>query len=126
MKVSKRPLMELEPYDEETAWNEQMNKLGAIIKKRFKTGYVKCYAENMGWRHLTGFKVFECDTDSDEDLVSAKFLREFVPDSDWSARVYSYNNSRGLYFNVRHHDNPVLGDSYYLSPIRERTYLKYI
>lgn len=76
MIISKKPLLELEPYSEECTWNDFMLALGALIKNRFNTGYVKCQAENMGWRHLSGYKVFECDTDKDEDIVAAEFFNK--------------------------------------------------
>lgn len=123
MTISKKPLLELEPYSEECTWNDFMIELGTLIKERFKTGYVKCSAYNMGWRNLSGYKVFRCYTDSkeDADYVAADFLRSFIPDCEWSARVYSLNSGKGLYFCVCTHDSPT-GESYYLTPISERTY----
>lgn len=121
MTISKKPLLELEPYSEEYEWNSFMIALGTLIKERFKTGYVKCSAKNMGWRNLSGYKVFKCDTDREEDYVAADFLRSFVPDCDWCASVYSLNGGKGLYFNLFHHDSPT-GESYYLTPISERTF----
>ena len=121
MAVSKNPILVLEPYSDESSWNDLMIALGTIIKKRFKTGYVKCRAENMGWRKASGYKVFKCNTDREEDYVGADFLSKFTPDCEWSAKVYSLD-SRGLFFTVTHHDNPVNGDRYYLTPISARTY----
>lgn len=120
MKISKNPMLVLEPYEEEVGWNDFMLALGSVIKSRFTTGYVKCRAENIGWRHLSGYKVFKCDTNRPEDYVAADFLRNFMPNCDWSAQVYSLNGGIGLYFSVSHHDS--MGESYYLTPISERTY----
>ena len=120
MTTSKKTILELEPYSEESTWNDFMLELGVLIKHRFKTGYVKCSAENMGWRHLSGYKVFKCDTNREEDYVAADFLRSFMPDCDWSARVYSLNGGKGLFFSVSHHD--AQGECYYLTPISQRTY----
>lgn len=120
MTIAKKPMLELEPYSEECTWNDFMIALGSVIKSRFKTGYVICRAENLGWRHLSGHKVFKFNPDREEDYVAADFLRAFMPNCDWSARVYSLNRGKGLYFNVSHHD--AQGESYYLTPISERTY----
>ena len=120
MKTSKKPLLELEPYSEESSWNDFMIALGTLIKQRFTTDYVKCRGENMGWRHLSGYKVFKCDTNRPEDYVAADFLRSFMPDCDWSARVYSLNGGKGLCFIVSHHD--AQGEHYYLTPISRGTY----
>lgn len=120
MKISKKPILEIEPYPDEFEYEDFCIALGTLIKQRFKSGYVKCSAENLGWRHLSGYKVFECDTTRDEESVARSFLNSFMPDCDWSARVYSLNSGKGLYFNVSHHD--AQGESYYLTPISERTY----
>lgn len=120
MTISKKPLLELEPYSEESGWNDLMLVLGTLIKERFKTGYVKCEAKNLGWQHRSGYKVFKCNTDIPEDYVGADFLSSFMPNTTWSARVYSLNEGKGLYFSVSHHD--AQGESYYLTPISERTY----
>ena len=120
MKISKKPIMELEPYSEEHEWNDFMIALGTLVKERFKTDYVKCRGENLGWQHRSGYKVFKCNTDREEDYVGADFLRSFMPNTDWSATVYSLNGGKGLYFSVSHHD--AQGESYYLTPISQRTY----
>ena len=120
MTISKRPLMVLEPYSEESDWNSFMIALGALIKRRFTTDYVWCKAENIGWQHVSGYKVFKCDTNRPEDYVAADFLNNFMPNADWSARVYSLGGGKGLYFSVSHHD--AQGESYFLTPISARTY----
>ena len=120
MKISKRPLLEIDPYPDEFEFEDFCVVLGTFVTERFKTGYVKCSAENLGWRHLKGYKVFKCDTDQDELSVATDFLNNFMPNTDWCARVYSLNNGKGLYFSVSHHD--AQGESYYLTPISERTY----
>lgn len=120
MKISKKPLLEIEPYADEYDWEDFCIALGALIKERFKTGYAKCLVENLGWRHLTGCKVFECDTSKNMIEVAKDFLNSFMPNCDWCATVYSLNSGKGLYFSVSHHD--AQGESYYLTPISERTY----
>lgn len=120
MKTSKNPLLEIEPYADEFEFEDFCIALGTLIKQRFKSGFVKCSAENLGWRHLSGYKVFECVTDRDERSVARDFLFSFMPNCDWCATVYSLNNGKGLYFSVSHHD--AMGESYYLTPISERTY----
>ena len=120
MKISKRPLLEIEPYPDEITWEHFIEYLGFLVKKRFNTGYVKCEAENLGWRHLSGYKVFHINTEADVERLGGSFLTNFMPDCEWSARVYSLNNGKGLYFNVSHHD--AQGESYYLTPISFRTY----
>ena len=123
MTISKKPLMELEPYSEESEWNSFMIALGTLIKQRFTTDYVKCIGENMGWRHLSGYKVFKCNTNRPEDYIAADFLRSFMPNTEWSATVYSLNGGKGLYFSVSHHD--AQGESYYLTPISRGTYERF-
>lgn len=120
MKISKKPLLELEPYSDESSWNDFMIALGTLVKERFKTDYVKCRGENLGWRRRSGYKVFKFNTDREEDYVGAEFLSKFMPDCEWSATVYSLNGGKGLYFSVSHHD--AQGESYYLTPISARTY----
>ena len=120
MRISKKPLLEIEPYPDEYDFEDFCISLGTLIKERFKSGYVKCSAENLGWRHLSGYKVFEVDVRSSVDDLAEDFLRNFMPNCDWCARVYSLNGGRGLYFSVSHHD--AQGEFYYLTPISERTY----
>ena len=120
MKTSKKPILELEPYVNYSQWEDFLYNLGLLIQKRFNTGYVQCKAENIGWQRRSGYKVFECDINEDPISVSRGFLCSFMPDCDWCARVYSLNSGKGLYFSVSHHD--AHGESYYLTPISERTY----
>ena len=120
MKISKKPLLELEPYCEEYEWEDFCIVLGSYIKRRFKTGYVKCEAENLGWQHRSGYKVFQFDHEATYRKTAENFLRAFMPDCDWCATVYSLNSGKGLYFSVSHHD--AQGESYYLTPISARTY----
>lgn len=122
MKISKKPILEIESYPDEFEWEDFLESLGTLVKKRFKTDCVKCTAKNLGWRHLSGYKVFKCDTNRPANEVGAQFISNFMPDCEWSARVYSLNSGKGLYINATHHDNPVSGDEYYLTPISFRTY----
>lgn len=121
MKIGKRTLLEIEPYADELEYDDFMLMLGEIVAKRFKTGYVKCSAENMGWRNLSGHKVFEFDYNGDFRSIARDFLNGFTPDCDWCATVKSLNDGKGLYFRLSTHDSP-MGESYYLTPISERTY----
>lgn len=123
MKISKRPLLDIEPYADEFDYECFCQALGDLVKKRFKTGYVRVTATNMGWRNLSGYKVFECDIDNTEEQVGRDFLNSFIPNCDWCATVYSLNSGKGLYFSVSTHDSPT-GESYYLLPISERAYDK--
>ena len=122
MTISKKPLLDIEPYPDEYEEEDFLIALGALIKQRFKTGYVKCQAENLGWQHRSGYKVFECNADEKRTnyTLGIEFLRNFMPNCDWCATVYSLNNGKGLYFSVSHHD--AQGESYYLTPISARTY----
>ena len=120
MNTSKKPILEIEPYPDEFEWEAFCVTLGTLVKKRFPTGFVKCQAENLGWRHLSGYKVFACDIYKDNKRAGESFLSSFMPDCEWSATVYSLNGGKGLYFSVSHHD--AQGESYYLTPISFRTY----
>ena len=120
MTISKKALLEIEPYPNEFEWEDFCIAVGELVKSRFKTGYVKCSAENLGWQHRSGYKVFECDTTKDSMTVGRNFVSSFTPNCDWCATVYSLNKGHGLYFRVSHHD--AQGEHYYLTPISERTY----
>lgn len=120
MTISKKPILEIEPYPDEFEWEDFLIALGTLVKERFKTGYVKCSAKNLGWQHRNGYKVFECVTDRNEISVARDFLYSFMPNTDWCATVYSLNGGKGLYFSVSHHD--AQGESYFLTPISRRTY----
>ena len=120
MTLSKKPLLELEPYADEVDYVDFCIALGTLIKQRFQTGYVKCEAENLGWQHRSGYKVFECDIDSTNGKVARNFLNRFMPNCEWCARVYSLNRGKGLCFIVSHHD--AQGEYYYLTPISRGTY----
>ena len=52
MTISKKPLLEIDPYPDEFEYEDFVIALGELVKQRFKSGYVKCSAENMGWRNL--------------------------------------------------------------------------
>ena len=121
MKTSKNPLLEIEPYPDEFEYEDFCIALGTLVKQRFKSGYVKCSAENLGWQHRSGYKVFEFDEQKlNRRYTAESFLRNFMPNTDWCATVYSLNGGKGLYFSVSHHD--AQGESYYLTPISARTY----
>ena len=120
MTVSKFPLIEIDPYPEDPEWEVFCEQIGALVKKRFTTDYVKCQGENLGYRHLSGYKVFKCKHSTSDYETGRDFLFSFMPDTDWCATVYSLNSGKGLYFRVSHHD--AQGESYYLTPISERTY----
>lgn len=120
MTISKKPLLEIEPYPDEFDWELFLQDLGCYIKQRFKSGYVKCQAENIGWQRRSGYKVFTVDTTDPEKKLARVFLNQFTPNCDWCATVYSLNDGKGLYFSLSHHD--AQGESYYLTPISQRTY----
>lgn len=121
METSKNPILEIEPYPDSFDYDCFLTALGTYIRERFKTGYVKCQAENMGWQRRSGYKVFKCNVSPmDNREVARDFLDSFMPNTDWCATVYSLNRGKGLYFSVSHHD--AQGESYYLTPISERTY----
>ena len=120
MRISKKSLLEIEPYPDEFEWEDFCIVLGSLIKQRFQTGYVKCSAENLGWQHRSGYKVFEFELKPNCKDTAESFLRNFMPNTDWCATVYSLNSGKGLYFSVSHHD--AQGESYYLTPISQRTY----
>lgn len=120
MTISKKPILEIEPYPDEFEYEDFCLALGLRIRACFKTGYVKCRGENLGWRRRSGYKVFECDPDQNVVKLAKDFLNSFMPDTDWSATVYSLNGGKGLYFSVSHHD--AQGESYYLTPISRGTY----
>ena len=122
MTLSKKPLLEIYPYPDEFEYEDFCLSLAELVEKRFKTGYVKCEAKNMGWQRRSGYKVFKIDEQLREEQLGMKFLNNFMPNCEWCAKVYSLNNGKGLCFIVAHHDNPVSGDEYYLTPISERTY----
>lgn len=122
MTISKNPVLEIEPYPDEFEWEDFCIVLGSYIKQRFQTGYVKCEAENLGWQHRSGYKVFEFEAKPNCKDTAESFLRNFMPNTDWCATVYSLNGGKGLYFSVSHHD--AQGESYYLTPISARTYEK--
>ena len=123
MKISKKPLLEFRNDCEDYEWSDYMTLLGELVEKRFsKKGYVKVEAKNMGWRRASAWKVVKIMQspvllDLGECLIFA-----IAPDrANWGATVYSLNGV-GLYINIKHHDNPVGGDEYYINPIAERTY----
>ena len=58
-------------FDDEIAWEEFLYTLASYIRARFPSGYAKVNAENMGWRHLSGYKMIKFDLDKDyDDLAS--------------------------------------------------------
>ena len=120
MKTSKNPILGIEPYADEFEYEDFCHVLGTMIKQRFKSGYVKCKAENIGWQRRSGYKVFTVDTTDPAVKLARIFLNQFTPNCDWSAEVYSLNEGKGLYFSLSHHD--AQGESYYLTPISQRTY----
>lgn len=120
--ISKKPLTSIEPYVNYTEFDLFLEYIGFLVKKRFKTGYVLCEAENMGWQRRSAHKAFVCYTDGSDVHVANQFFSNFMPNCDWSATVYSLNGGKGLYINVKHHDNPVNGDHFYLLPISQRRY----
>lgn len=123
--ISKKPLLEFSTDCDSFEWDEFTAILGELVKKRFsEKGYAKVEAKNMGWRRASAWKVFKiADSPFISDLGDS-FIIDIAPRCDWSATVYSYSNSRGLYINIKHHDNPVGGDEYYVLPISKRTYEK--
>ena len=129
MEINKNPVARFDSYGEYEDFCDFCYTVAELITKMFTTGYVKCTAKDMGWRHLNGYKVFEfketpIEYDSVVDKVQS-FMGNFLPNCcDWTCIVYKLHNGKGLYFNVKHHDTPVNGDQYYCTPITERTYNK--
>ena len=126
--IGKKPLCSTfdGEFDDEIAWEEFLYTLASYIRARFPSGYAKVNAENIGWRHLSGYKMIKFDLDKDYDDLAREFLFQFCPDCEFNAVVFSITNRRGLYFNVTHHDNPVSGDHYYIVPASRRTYERFI
>ena len=122
MKISKKPLLELTNDCEEYEWYDYMTVLGELVKKRFsEKGYVKVEAKNMGWRRASAWKVIKIMQSPVLLDLGESLMLGIAPSCTWNATVYSMNG-RGLYINIRYHDNPVNGDEYYVTPIAERTY----
>ena len=121
MEMSSKPIVSYEGGDE-FDFEEFLYEVGLHIQRRFPEGYVMCKAENMGWLRRSGYKKFKFRMDINCIEVARNFLYEFMPDCEWHTKVYSLNRGKGLAFVVQHHDNPVDGDRYYCTPIKESTY----
>lgn len=126
---NKKPILTLgydyEEEDVEFEYEFFHEELGFIVKKRFPTGCAYVAAEDVGWRRMSadGYIKFDIDEKYTEN-VGINFLRDLKPKtSECTIQVYKYK--KGLYLNIKHHDNPVNGDRYFLTPCAESTYLKH-
>ena len=121
---TKKNLLEYDTTGEEDefSYDDFLEDVGCLYLKKFRHEYVHIKAENIGWRSLSGEKYAKINIDINDMLETGKeFLRSFIPrTSDYYIQVQNFK--QGLYINVKHHDNPVNGDRYYITKSCERTY----
>ena len=99
--------------------------LGKLLKKKFKSGYIHVIGKNLGWRHLNGETYARFDTEQSFEGAAEQIIRQIFPQtSSWSASVFVHPvlKAKGLEIRVTHHDNPVNGDCFLLSPCAESTW----
>lgn len=106
--------------DVDIYWEDFCQDLGEHFKKKFKSFCAKVSYRNLGWRNTSGTSSIEIP----ETLTSAMgrdLIQRLAPKSgDFTVQVYSYKN--GLEFRIKHHDNPVNGDEFYLTPIAQSSH----
>lgn len=71
-------------------------------------------ASRIGWRSLSGHKVFKADNGED-------FIRRISPDTDCMYRISKYYS--GFKIRISHHDAP-MGELHIVKPISEKLYQK--
>ena len=62
---------------------------------------------NMGWRNLSGYKVFTAEDGDD-------FLQAVTPKCDYTLQLFEHKN--GLFMYLSHHDSPT-GETYLIEPL---------
>jgi len=81
-----------------------------MMEKRNPAGWWYAEAHNFGWRKLDGHKTFRAG-------AGEKLLRQILPDTECTFRVYDYAGGRGFAINNFHHDSPVGKEWYYVEPL---------
>jgi len=99
------------------ARDDFFNYLQEIIDEKNPDGYWYVRGENMGWRNLSGYSVFQTND-------AQTFFDKVTPNtSDLTFRSYEYGKN-GLFISVSHHDSP-MGESLYAFPITPEQYEEY-
>jgi len=97
--------------------SEFQRQLQELLDKKNPTGFWKARVVNFGWRRLSGFKCFQSRSSED-------FLGNVLPATDCRYRIYNFCN--GVALQNFHHDSPVGNEWYYVVPVAESTYEKYV
>lgn len=115
-------------YLYEEAWGDFLNTVGDALDKAAPKGYIRIDGSNLGWRGLSGHKYLDVSYDDKRKVYlntpekrARYLLNNIVCDSDSSIQMATHGR-HGLYFNITHHDNPVSGDCFDISPVSRREY----
>jgi len=89
--------------------------LTEVMQELNKKGtYWKIVGKSMGWRNLQGYKYANIET-------GEELLKAVLPNCETTFYIYKENNR--LKMVVYHHDSP-MGETYFIMPITERTFIK--
>lgn len=90
-------------------WDWTVEALTDLMDAIDQSSYWFATVENFGWRSLNGFKAFKAEDGTD-------LLREVLPDTDCSFRIYKWGDD-GFAIDNAHHDKPFGGEWYHIFPI---------
>ena len=93
-------------------WSWMTEALGERLKAMNPDGYWYAEVKNFGWRQQSGYKHFEADD-------GQSFLREILPETDCTFRVYVLNDE--ILIQNSDHDSPV-GNEWYTVTRDESVY----
>ncbi|MGL5913260.1 MAG: hypothetical protein ACRCZB_03775 [Bacteroidales bacterium] len=101
--------------------NEAYYNVGVQFENLFESACFKVDAVNIGWQKMSGYKYVDLRNFDYKafDEIGRKVLNT-VFNYSYSYSMTCYKCDNGLYINVKHHDNPVNGDKYYLTPLTVR------
>ncbi len=92
--------------------NEWENFIDGLSEYMGKNEYWTDNAANMGWRHLTGSKVFAA-------ADGLALIRAISPDTDCSYTFWKYRT--GFKVKLSHHDAP-MGETHIIKPLTEKQF----
>lgn len=95
----------------EWEWDQVQYDINEAMGNR---AFWKAEGTNMGWRNLSGSKVFQADN-------SKELLEAVLPETELTLTVWKHY--KGFKLKVSHHDSPT-GEYYIIKPISEQEYIK--
>ena len=105
--VKKNLLLDGNTDCEDYEWDDLCRELEHYMDKFNPSGLWYARVKNFGWMKREGHKRFQA-------TKGIELLRQILPDTDCSFRIYKYRKN-GFAINNSHHDSPCGAEWYYIT-----------